>query len=371
MNAGEPGRHALELRAVLERLLPVHRAQWGEDDSFAARLTWQKALAAEGWAAPAWPVEHGGRGLGVVDRVQCDREFAEAGAPLLAGVLGLQNVGPALMMFGNEEQRRSLPRILSGEEIWVQGFSEPEAGSDLAGLRTRAELRGDVFVVNGQKVWTTAGMEATHMLLLARTDPEASKHRGISAILVDLSAPGVERRPLRQINGEYGFAEFFFTDVEVPSTQLLGPLHGGWTVTTKTLGYERTGVINLAGRLEREVRQLVESVEVSDPILRDQLTQRWIEARLTGLMGARALARLRDGDDPGAEQSIIKFSWSLATSRLGETVLDVSGHAGLPASAPSARRFVGSRSSTIAAGTTEIMRTLLAERVLGLPREPV
>ncbi|MEO3822714.1 acyl-CoA dehydrogenase family protein [Actinomadura sp. B10D3] len=370
MSAAEPGRPARELRAVLERLLPAHRTAWGEDDSFAARLAWQRSLAAAGWAAPGWPVAHGGRGLGAVDRVECDQEIAEAGAPQLAGVLGLQNVGPALIMFGSEEQRRSLPRILTGDEIWVQGFSEPEAGSDLAGLRTRADAHGDDFVVNGQKVWTTDGMEATHMLLLARTDQEAPRHRGISAILVDLAAPGVERRPLRKITGDHGFAEFFFTDVRVPRARLLGALHGGWTVTTKTLGYERTGVINHAARLEREVRGLVEVVDIADPVLRDRLVRCWIDARLTGLMGVRALEKLRDGDDPGAEQSIIKFAWSLATSRLGETMLDASGHAGLLASSPAARRFVATRSSTIAAGTTEIMRTLLAERVLGLPREP-
>ncbi|MFG3620443.1 acyl-CoA dehydrogenase family protein [Nocardia abscessus] len=370
MSAADVGRPALELRGVLEQLLPVHRAQWGMDDSFAARLAWQRLLADAGWAAPAWPQAYGGKGLDAVDRVECDREIAESGALPMAGVLGLQNVGPALIMFGDADQQCSLARILHGDEIWVQGFSEPGAGSDLAGLRTRADLRGDTFVVNGQKVWTTAGMEATHMLLLARTDPDAPKHRGISAILVDLDTPGVERRPLRQITGEYGFAEFFFTDVEIPRAGLLGPLHGGWAVTTKTLGYERTGVINSAARLEREVRELAQTLEVRDAVLRDQLTQRWIEARLTALMGARALARLRDGESPGAEQSIIKFAWSQATSRLGETVLDVSGHAGILASSPAARRFVASRSSTIAAGTTEIMRNLLAERVLGLPREP-
>jgi len=370
MNIEELGKPARELREVLRRLLPLHREEWGDDESFASRLAWQRALAGEGWAAPAWPTAHGGRGLEAFDRVQCDREIAEVGALPLAGVLGLQNVGPALMMFGNEEQQRSLPRILNGDEIWVQGFSEPGAGSDLAGLRTRADLRGDTFVINGQKVWTTDGMEATHMLLLARTDPDAPKHKGISAIVVELDSPGIERRPLRQITGDYGFAEFFFTDVEVPRSRLLGPLHGGWNVTMKTLGYERTGVINLAARLEREVRLLASSVTVNDPVLRDQLTQRWIEARLTGLMGTRALARLRNGETPGAEQSIIKFSWSLATSRLSDTVFDASGHCALLSSSAAARRFVESRRSTIAAGTTEIMRNLLAERVLQLPREP-
>jgi alkylation response protein AidB-like acyl-CoA dehydrogenase len=359
----------LELAECLSRLVPAHRAQWGGDQSFQAQLAWQRLLAAEGWAAPSWPTEFGGRGLGPAERVECDRLIADAGVPPLAGVLGLQNVGPALIMFGTPEQQGSLPHILSGDELWVQGFSEPGAGSDLADLRTQARPVDGGFVVNGQKTWTTNGMEATHMLLLARTDPEASKHKGISALLVDLCLPGIERRPIRQLTGEEGFAEFFFTDVHVPAESLLGPLHGGWEVTVRTLGYERTGVINQAARLEREVTELVGSMRTADPLLRDELTQRWIDARLVGLMGRRALERLQTGEDPGPEQSIIKFAWSLAISQLGETVLKAAGKSGLVNDTPAVYRFLRSRSATIAAGTTEIMRNLLAERVLGLPRE--
>lgn len=359
----------LELAECLSRLVPAHRAQWAGDQSFQAQLAWQRLLAAEGWAAPSWPTEFGGRGLGPAERVECDRLIAEAGVPPLAGVLGVQNVGPALIMFGTSEQQASLPRILSGDELWVQGFSEPGAGSDLAGLRTQAWATDDGFVVNGQKIWTTDGMEATHMLLLARTDPNAPKHKGISALLVDLSLPGVERRPIRQLTGDAGFAEIFFTDVRVPAESLLGPLHGGWGVTMRTLGYERTGVINQAARLERDVTELVGSARTTDPLLRDELTRRWIDARLVGLMGKRALERLQDGEDPGPEQSIIKFAWSLATSELGETVLKAAGMSGLVSESPAVHRFLRSRSATIAAGTTEIMRNLLAERVLGLPRD--
>lgn len=365
---GDIGDAALELRAYLGKTLPAYRARWGDDGSFDALLAWQRLLHEGGWAAPSWPVEFGGRGLGVVDRVQCDQELASADAPLAAGVLGLQNVGPALMMFGSPVQQESLPRILSGDEIWAQGFSEPEAGSDLAALRTRADQVDGGFLVNGQKVWTSVGMEATHALVLVRTDRDAPKHRGISALLVDLSSPGIERRPLRQITGEEGFAEIFFTDVLVPASGLLGPLNDGWTVTTRTLGYERTGVINNAARLEREVRQVVAEADVGDPLLRDELVRRWMEARLVGLMGARALAALDEGQRPGAEQSIIKFGWSMTTSKLGETLLEVAGAQALLADTPAVRRFLRSRSATIAAGTTEVLKNLLAERVLGLPR---
>ena len=363
-----PDSPAQELRAYLEKVVPGYRAQWGAGSSFEAALAWQRLLAEGGWAAPSWPVEAGGRGLGVVDRVACDAELARVDGPMAAGVLGLQNVGPALILFGNDEQKASLPRILRGEEIWCQGFSEPGAGSDLAALSTRAVIDGDDFVVNGQKIWTSAGMHATHMMLLARTDPAAAKHRGISVLLVPMDTPGIDRRPLRQLTGEAEFAEVFFTDVRVPRSALLGPLDDGWRVTMTTLGYERSGVISMAARLQREVEQLVAGLRVQDPLLRDEVVRRWIDARLTGLLGARALAGMGEGGRPGAEQSVIKFAWSRATADLGETLLRLQGSDGLLGGDPAVFRFLSSRSSTIAAGTTEVMKNLLAERVLGLPK---
>ncbi|MBA4025367.1 MAG: hypothetical protein C0482_23680 [Gordonia sp.] len=360
---------ALELRTFLGKALPEFHAEWGDDRSFAARRAWQARMNEGRWAAPSWPVEFGGRGLTVTERVECDTELARVGAPIMAGVLGLQNVGPALIMFGTYEQRELLPRILSGDEIWVQGFSEPGAGSDLASLLTRAELDDDVFTINGQKVWTTNGMEATHGFILARTDRDAAKHRGLSVLLVDLQVPGIDRRPLRQITGESEFAEMFFTDVRVPRSALLGGMHDGWRVTMETLGYERTGVINMAARLQREVEKAVAQLEVSDPAIRDQLTRRWMEGKILGLMGARALAGLQQGQPPGAEQSIIKFGWSLAQGKLGETIVDAAGPGALVGNHPATFDFLRSRASTIAAGTTEVLRTMLGERVLGLPRE--
>ena len=358
----------MQLRRYLSEVLPGYREQWGSEDSFPAALAWQRVLNDGGWAAPSWPPWAGGRGLQVRDRVECDLELAHADAPMPGGILGLNNVGPALIHFGTEEQQRSLPRILSTEEIWCQGFSEPGAGSDLASLRTSARVDGDEFVVNGQKVWMSNGIEGTHCMALVRTDPAAVKHKGISVLLIPFDKPGVERRPLRQITGAEGFAEVFFTDVRVPVTALLGPLNDGWRVTTTTLGFERSGVISIAARLEREVNLLVARMSVDDPLLRDEMTRRWMEARLTGLLGARSLGALREGETPGPAQAIIKLSWSLALSRLGETMLDISGTSGLIADDPR-HRFLRSRSATIAAGTTEIMKDMLAERVLGLPRQ--
>jgi len=215
-----PGSYAtaayLELRTFLAGAIPAHRAEFGDRDGFAARLAWQRRLAGGGWAALAWPEECGGRGLTVGERVRCDAEFAAAGAPLPAGVIGIQNIGPTIIAFGSDEQRSHLPALLNGDELWCQGFSEPDAGSDLAGLRTIARCSGDRFVISGQKVWTSQGAEATHCELLVRTDPGAAKHSGLSVLLIPLELPGVSRRPLRQMDGGTEFAELFFDEVEVP-----------------------------------------------------------------------------------------------------------------------------------------------------------
>jgi alkylation response protein AidB-like acyl-CoA dehydrogenase len=369
VSAADP---ASELRAYLEQVVPAYRADWPDDTSFEARLAWQRVLADGGWAAPGWAIEHGGRGLGAVERVQCDAELARYDAPMPAGVLGLNNVGPTIAAWGTDAQKAFLPRILSGEDVWCQGFSEPEAGSDLAALKTRAELLDGEFLVNGQKVWTSNGMQATHCMLLARTDPAADKHSGISVLLVPMDLPGIERRPLRQITGESEFAEVFCTDVPVPAAALLGPLHDGWRVTMTTLGYERAGVISMAARLERDVMRQVGELRglAPDPALRDELVGRYLEARIVGLLGQRALGQLRAGEQPGPAQSVIKYAWSRASQRLGETVLDAEGAYGLVGgrTAESGHDFLRSRAATIAAGTTEVMRNILAERVLGLPK---
>jgi alkylation response protein AidB-like acyl-CoA dehydrogenase len=361
-----------ELAAQVEKLLPAHRQKWGDDDSFAARLDWQRTLHGAGWIAPQWPVQFGGRGLGIVDQVACDRVLAELRAPDLAGVLGVNNVAPTLMHYGTPEQQRHLVGIQSGTEVWCQGFSEPGSGSDLASLRTRAVLEGDEFVINGQKTWTSEGMEADYCLLLVRTDPDAKPHKGISALLVPMDTPGITRRPITQITGEGGFAELFFDDVRVPRDALLGPLHEGWKVTMTTLGFERAGVIMMAGRLEHTVHDVVAELagRELDAGVRLELTDRLVDARLLGLLGQRALGRIAEGGAPGAEHSVIKLAWSTALQAVGDTHLAALGLDGIAAESAHAARlgYLRSRAATIAGGTTEIMRNILAERVLGMPR---
>jgi alkylation response protein AidB-like acyl-CoA dehydrogenase len=359
---------AHELREFLNGAWPEFQRRWPDTEGFAARLAWQRVLHGGGWVAPGWPVEHGGRGLTVVEQAACDAELAAVGAPLVAGVLGVANVGPAIAVHGRPDQHESLPRILSGDEIWCQGFSEPDAGSDLAALRTRAVGADGRFVVNGQKVWTSHGLEATHCQLLARTGGPG--HAGISCLLVPLSTPGITRRPIRQMDGGAEFAELHFDDVVVPEDALLGPLHGGWKVAMTTLAYERTGVITRAARLEADVlaalRELTDRSAL-DPVLRQEVVRRYIEARLLGLLGRRALAGA-DGP-PGPEQAVIKLAWGVVNQRVGETLLQAAGPGAMTGGDPGAEfRFLRTRSSTIAAGTTEIVRNLLAERTLGLPR---
>jgi len=365
-----------ELTAFLDEELPAFQEQWGADRGFQARLDWQRRLYRGGWVAPSWPVELGGRALGVADRVACDLVLGQRKAPTIAGILGVNNVGPTLAACGTDEQKAHLPRILAGDEIWCQGFSEPEAGSDLAGLRMQAVRDGDSYVVNGQKLWTSQGMEATHCQLLVRTDPDAPKHKGISAFVIPLDLPGIERRPLRQITGDADFAELFFTDVRIPASCLIGAENDGWRVTMTTLSHERTGVVTMSALLETDVRMLIadHARDGEHPLsegLRDELVQRYVEARVLAMMGEISLANAVAGGHPGPEQSLIKLSWSELTQRISETRVAVEGLAALTGEVPSAAAsFLGSRASTIAGGTTEVMKNIIAERVLGLPKEP-
>ncbi|HEY1703820.1 MAG TPA: acyl-CoA dehydrogenase [Trebonia sp.] len=368
------GTPAAELAAHVERLLPLHKQKWGDDDSFTARLDWQQRLHEVGWIAPHWPAEFGGRGLNIVDQVACDRVLAQHRAPDLAGVLGVNNVAPTLMRYGTPEQQEHLKAIQAGTEVWCQGFSEPGSGSDLASLRTRAVLSDDgtEFVINGEKIWTSEGMEADYCMLLVRTDPDAKPHKGISALLVPLDTPGITRRPITQLTGETGFAQVFYDDVRVPRSALLGPLHQGWTVTMTTLSFERVGIIMMASRLEQTILDVVAELAGRDldPGVRLDLTDRVAEARLLGILGQRALGRIAEGGAPGAEHSVIKHAWSLAMQSVGASHLDalgLDGISGTPLTAPQAA-YLRSRAATIAGGTTEIMRNILAERVLGLPR---
>jgi alkylation response protein AidB-like acyl-CoA dehydrogenase len=368
---------AAELDSFLAEIAPGLRSEWGYARSLPARLAWQRALHEGGWVAPAWPVEYGGRGLSIRDRIACSLKLAEHEVPPMGGILGVQNVGYALMAFGTSAQKASLSKILSTEELWCQGFSEPEAGSDLASLRTRAVADGDDFVVNGQKIWTSEGMQATHCLLLARTDPDAPKHKGISAFTVDMTTPGIERRPIKQITGESDFAEVFFTDVRVPAANLLGPLNDGWGVTTTTLAHERAGVIGMAAEMEYNVnKQLLGALTgrsalaggARSVLLRERIARCYGDAKIAGLLGMAALSEAERGAPQGAQQSLIKLIWSSTMQEVAETLFELDAVGGEANAATF--NYLHARGTTIAGGTTEILKSLVGERVLGLAREP-
>jgi len=363
-----------ELRQFLERHLPLFRSEWGDDPDFDGRLAWQRILQTERWVAPQWAPEHGGRGLDAVTALACSEMLSEYGAPATAGIFGVANVGPTIAAWGNDEQKAHLPAILDGTELWCQGFSEPGTGSDLAGLQTRAVLDGDEFVIDGQKIWTSDGMRADYMQLLVRTDASVRKHDGISALLVPLDSPGIERNPIRQITGESEFAEVFFAGVRVPQSALLGPLNRGWQVTMTTLGHERSGVVSQASKVQREVEELVAPLRYDRtgrelPVaLRDELMRRYVEGRVLGALGHRSLASIRATGQPGAEQSIIKLEWSLFAQRLAETRMALEGADAVAGDTTDAfSDYLHARASTIAGGTTEVMKNILAQRVLGLP----
>lgn len=367
----------LELRAVLDEIVPRHRERWGDSDEREGLVEFQRELGARGWSAPAWPVEIGGRALTVEEQIACDAEFGRARAPRRIAVFGTKNVGPTIATAGTPEQQVHLERILSAREVWCQGFSEPDAGSDLASLRCRAVLDGNHFVVNGTKVWTSIGMWATHCMLLVRTDPEAPAHRGISALLVPLDTPGITRRPIIQATGESDFAEVVYEDVVVPREALLGPLNGGWRVTMSTLGYERAGVIEIAGNLIGEIEAFLRGASADGRLGardRDHGARIYTRARILGWLGERSLPD--DGADGGsgpngAVAGLIKLAWSTLGQEFAEYAAEVDGLTCIAGDdMRTGRRLVASRSNTIAGGTTEVMKNIIGERSLGLPREP-
>jgi alkylation response protein AidB-like acyl-CoA dehydrogenase len=332
---------------------------------------WNRTLADARYAAIAWPPEYGGRGAGLMDQVVYAEEMHRSGAPGTVNIIGLSNIAPAIMEHGTEEQKRTLlPRMLRGDDIWCQGFSEPDAGSDLASLSTSAVLDGDHFVVNGQKTWNTLGAFANRCELLVRTDRSAPKHRGISCLLVDMTLPGIEVRPLVTIAGEREFSEIFFTDVRVPLDALLGPVNDGWRVAMTTLAYERGTVANLHLRLRKKIGDLLQVAKdtgaASDPVVRQKLARVYLEGELLKLVSQRAISGALHGREMGPESSIAKLVWSEAEQHLGEVAGDVlgadanTGHWG--------RDRVAMRSYTIAGGTTQVNKNIIAQRLLGLPR---
>jgi alkylation response protein AidB-like acyl-CoA dehydrogenase len=371
------------LSAHREQIEHTRAVNWeAGGEAFERYRAWERELFEAGLGAVAWPKEYGGRGATLMQQALFTDEYVKAKAPDRINRLGLGLLGPTLMVFGTEEQKEQhLSRILRCDEIWCQGFSEPNAGSDLASLRTRAEVDGDDFVVNGQKIWTSLGRFGDWIFTLCRTDPSAPKHKGISFILIDMRSPGVEVRPLVQIDGSARFAEVFFTNVRVPQSNLVGPLNEGWKVAMTTLGFERgTGLGSPAAfnRMFSEVVDLTRREQrAEDPDVRRRIAQQYIETRLFELNNQRTLSKLVKGAKVGSEASLNKLYWSEMETRLEELALDVLGpRAELAAGSPDAEqdgRFLGNylyaRASMIYAGTNEIQKNIIAQRVLGLPRE--
>ncbi|HTK16787.1 MAG TPA: acyl-CoA dehydrogenase family protein [Acidimicrobiia bacterium] len=373
-----------EFRAWLEANLPDEVQGRGLGGSLEIESTtletlraWNRTLADARYAAIAWPEEWGGRGAGVMEQVVYAEEMHRAHAPGTLNPLGLSNIAPAIIEHGTDEQKRTLlPRMLRGDDIWCQGFSEPNAGSDLASLRTQAVLDGESWIVNGQKTWNTLGHMANWCELLVRTDPEAPKHKGITCLLVDMTRPGVEVRPLVTITGDKEFNEIFFTDVRVPVDCTLGPVNEGWRVAMTTLAYERGTVAKLHTGTRSKIARLIDEARkiplgdgrmaTEDPVWREKLAATYLDGELLKLISDRALSAELHGRAMGPEGSIAKLQWSETEQRVAELATEILGPDAL--SGPWARDRVYSRALTIAGGTTQVNKNILAQRMLGLPR---
>jgi alkylation response protein AidB-like acyl-CoA dehydrogenase len=353
------------------------------DDEIEWGRRWQATLAADRWVGIYWPSAYGGRSATPVEVALYNMEYARAGAPQPVNRVGINLAGPTLLAHGTEEQKtRWLPRILDASEIWCQLFSEPDAGSDLAALATRAEPTEGGWLLTGQKVWTSYAQYARWGICLARTDATASKHRGISYLVVDMQSPGIEIRPLRQITGESEFNEVFLDEVFVPSDHLVGALNMGWTVANTTLAHERGTNFPFKEQVVHEVyldrlyRRAAESGGLEDVALADSLAKSFVELRILRLHNWRTLSRLGRGIEPGPESSWVKLAWTDMTQHMSETALDVVGDASPlwidadenPENGAWQRQWLWSKAASIAGGTSEVQRTIIGDRILGLPR---
>lgn len=373
---------AQEVRAWLGEHAPTEALPEDQHGAFQRRRQWQGELAAAGFVGVHWPVEYGGRGLGPLERMIVDAEIGRSGAPLIAGQLGVSNIAGALLYMGTEAQKAAhLDAIRTGREIWCQGMSEPDAGSDLANMRTRAARHGDVFVVDGQKIWCSDAQEADHCQLYVRTDPESTKHRGLTCLLVEMDRPGIDVRPIRTIAGEAHFNEVFFDGVEVPVDNVLGAVDEGWSVAMATLMFERSGTAVLQTMLRQSFDEVLGlrgdprvDRAMADPVIRQQLGACYAEQDVLRSMSLRMLSALANEGMPGAEGSAIKLLWSEATQRLADVSLKIIGADaaldGEDAVGRGAvqRAFLSGKATTIAAGTSEINRNIISERVLAMPK---
>ena len=380
-----------ELRAWLADALP---AGWGEtvfepeneDERARFRLAWERKLFEGGWSGINWPVEYGGRGATLIERGIFAEEMARARTPEGLNIIGHNLAGPTILRHGTDAQkRRFLPTIISSDEVWCQGFSEPNAGSDLASVRTRAERRGDKFIVNGQKIWTSFAQYSDWCFALVRTDTEAPKHKGLSFLLIDMKSHGISIRPLRQISGESEFNETFFDDVEVPVENVVGDINGGWKIAMTTLAYERgpEDALGRQVRFKQEIDTLLRTLSeaprgarsaIEDPVIRQNLARSIIEVEVMRLSSLRAFSKYLRGEERGADASVLKLYWSHAAQNMYETAMDALGPLA-PLSggeAAAGGRFqlswLQSKAFTIYSGSSEIQRNIIGERMLGLPR---
>ncbi len=397
----EAGEYREKIRAFLAANLPEG---WKGLGALApeARVefteNWRRTLAENNLLGLSWPTEYGGPGLSPLEKVILAEEFAKAGVPTGGpnDVFGIGMVGNTIIRWGTEEQKKHfLPRILSGEDRWCQGYSEPNAGSDLANLGCRAELDGDEWVLNGQKIWTSAGHLANWIFVLGRTDPDAPKHKGITFFLVPMEQPGVEVRPIRMISGESEFNEVFFTDARTPRENVVGEVNGGWAVAMTLLGFERgeeAATLSIAFRAELDRLEGLARAKgrLSDPLIRQRLAWCHSKVEIMRYLGMRTLTRFLAGEHPGPDAAITKLNWSEYHRKVTELSLDILGpEAMVPSGSPpgSAFRtddvgvpvdnvrswtdtFLNARAGTIYAGTSQVQRNIIGEMVLGLPKEP-
>jgi alkylation response protein AidB-like acyl-CoA dehydrogenase len=379
-----------ELRAWLEANVPRDWPVWREkpiEESFPYLRVWQGKLDAGGWAAVSWPKEYGGRSATLMQQAIFWEEMARFEAPPMANALGLGLIGPTIIAYGTEAQKkRFVPKILSAEEIWCQGFSEPNAGSDLAGLQTEARLDGDHYVVNGQKVWTSYGWVGDWCELVVRTDANVPKHKGLTVLLVSMKSPGVDVRPLRQMTGESEFNELFFRDVRVPVENVLGKVNDGWNVAVSTLMYERGSFgARLHPLFKRNIDRLIELSRTfqrnghpaaRDPLMRQKLAQCYGEIAIMRLNQLRAFSRITATGVPGPEGSIQKIFWSELNQRVQQVAQELLGPYGQLVGGDDravdkgiwSYGYLRTRGNTIEAGTSEVQRNIIGHFVLGLPR---
>jgi alkylation response protein AidB-like acyl-CoA dehydrogenase len=367
-----------ELRAWLQANDPG-REPSGDEAAFAFRRRWQQQLHGAGWAGVSWPTEYGGRGATLIEQAIYNEEIVRAKAPQAANVLALAMGGPTVIAHGTEEQRhRYLPPILSAEEIWCQGFSEPDSGSDLASVKTRATRHGEEWVVTGQKVWTTFAHHAKWCMLVARTDADAPKHQGLTYFLMDMEQDAVQVRPLVQITGEAEFNELFIEEARIPHANIIGGEGNGWAVAITTLMHERaTLAFGLQVAVQIALGELIEQARGTrgsggpaseDPVVRQRLAQLLIEAEVLRLNAYRGLTAIMRQGVPGPEGSLGKWHWSDVNQSLTELAMDIAGPRSMLAGDERTYRFLRARANSIEGGTTEILKNIVAERVLGLPR---